>query len=180
MIALLFTMIVDENERTKLEIVYNLYRDIMVNLAYSIVENRNDAEDIVGETFVKLAVSVESIKDPYSDETMLYVLKAVKNNASTFMKRFHNPKTVSLGSFESLSDKDFIAKLTIRENYKEVVETIKNLDGVYRDVMYYHFVMGMKDDEVAELLDRNIHTVKTQLVRGKRILLKNLKKGWRE
>ena len=77
-------------------------------------------------------------------------------------------------NFDDLSDKEFLEKLNILENYNKVVNAILELDNKYKDVMFYHFVQEMKVTEVADLLDRKKTTVKQQLVRGKKILLETL------
>lgn len=43
--------------------------------------------------------------------------------------------------------------------------------------MYLHFVLEMPAADVAELLNRNLHTVKKQLVRGKKQLTEILNGG---
>lgn len=172
---MLFTMIYDEKQKSKLEIIYNLYRDKMAYLAYSIVENKYDAEDIVSETFVKLAKNIDRINDPEDYSTFLYVIKAVKNTAYNYIKKNENLKLVDIEDIENLPDDRFIASLEIQDNYDKVIEAISNMSEIYRDVMYYHFVTGMSDNEIADVLGRKPVTVKTQLVRGKQILLKELK-----
>lgn len=58
--------------------------------------------------------------------------------------------------------------------YERIVEAIASLDEIYRDALYYHFVLEMSVPEVAKLLDCKVSTVKQRLVRGKKLLHKQL------
>ena len=71
-------------------------------------------------------------------------------------------------------------KLRIQENYEEVVEAIRSLNDTYRDVMFYHFVAGMKIRDIADLLDRNKSTVQQQIIRCKKKLTEILENDLRD
>lgn len=58
--------------------------------------------------------------------------------------------------------------------YERIVEAIASLDEIYREALYYHFVLEMSVPEVAKLLDCKVSTVKQRLVRGKKLLHKQL------
>ena len=47
---------------------------------------------------------------------------------------------------------------------------------MYREVLYYHFVLGLTVPEVAKGLDLKLATAKQRLVRGKKALLDAIEK----
>lgn len=85
MLAIYLSLIDDEDDREKFEILYYTYRKRMAYVANSVLHNEHDAEDAVHDTFIKLANNMKSIGDPDSDQTLSYVLKAVKNTAINFL-----------------------------------------------------------------------------------------------
>ena len=177
MLVLYMSFIDDENDKPKFEIIYFTYRERMLLMAESILHNKQDAEDAVHDTFIKIARNMKSINEPESVRTLSYVLKATKNTAINLNnKNKTNESRIYMEKIDDIPDKEFIEKLKITENYNEVVHAILELDDIYKDVMFYHFVEEMKVSEIADLLDRKKSTVKQQLVRGKKILLETLDK----
>lgn len=175
MLALYMTFIDDEKNKPKFEIIYYTYREKMLLMADSVLHNRQDAEDAVHDTFIKIARNMKSIGEPESNKTLSYVLKATKNTAINLHdKNKSNDNRIYFDNIDDISDHEFLDKLDISENYNKVVQAILKLDDKYKDVMFYHFVQEMKVSEVADLLGRKKSTVKQQLVRGKKLLLETL------
>jgi len=87
MLAFYMSFIDDENDKSRFEVIYDTYRKRMVLTAYSVIHDRNEAEDVVHDTFIKIARNMKSINDPLSNETLSYVIKATKNNAINFWKK---------------------------------------------------------------------------------------------
>lgn len=69
MLAFYMSFIDDEDDKAKFEILYNSYKKRMVSTAFSILNNREDAEDAVHDTFIKIARNMRAIGDPDSGET---------------------------------------------------------------------------------------------------------------
>lgn len=175
MLLFYMSLIDNDDDRTKFEILYNKYRKRMVYTAYSVLGNNEDAEDAVHDTFIKIARNMRSIQDPDSDETLSYVLKAVKNTAINLSKKnTTRNKHMQSQDVKDISDSAFLDKLRIQENYEEAVKAIRSLNDTYKDVLFYYFVEGMKAKDIADLLGRNKATVQQQIIRGKKKLLKIL------
>lgn len=175
MLLFYMSLIDNDDDRTKFEILYNKYRKRMVYTAYSVLGNNEDAEDAVHDTFIKIARNMNSVGDPKSNETLSYVLKAVKNTAINLSKKnTTRNKHMQSQDVKDISDSAFLDKLRIQENYEEVVKAIRSLNDTYKDVLFYYFVEGMKAKDLADLLGRNKATVQQQIIRGKKKLLEIL------
>lgn len=172
MLAFYMSFIDDEDDREKFELIYNAYRKRMVATAFSVLHSKEDAEDAVHETFIRLARNMKSIDDPNSDRTLSYVIKATKNNAINLLnKNKRENEAVSIDGAENIADEEFFERLDIQQRYGEVVNAIQSLSDTYRDVMYYHFVCDMKIKDIAYLLGEKASTVQQRLIRGKKKLL---------
>lgn len=181
MLVLYMSFIDDEDDRTKFEIIYNTYRKRMVLTAYSVLHNKDDAEDVVHDTFIKIARNMKSIDEPESDKTLSYVIKATKNNAINLLhKNERRNELIKFDDVENITDEHFFEKLSLVENYEEIVCAIRTLNDTYRDVMFYHFVKEMKIKDIADLLGKKNSTVQQQLIRGKKKLLEILEKDLRD
>ena len=56
------------------------------------------------------------------------------------------------------------------------MDIITALPRIYREVLYYHFVLEFSMPEVAQSLGLKLPTAKQRLVRGKKLLLESLEK----
>lgn len=178
MLAFYMSLIDDDSDKNKFEIIYYKYRKQMLSMAYSVLKNQYDAEEAVQETFIKIARNIKSIKEPQSTSTLSYVLKATKNNSLNKLKsnkkRYELYDEFSSEKIADIPDDTFIEQLDIKNNYEKTVEIIKNMDERYRDVLFFYFVEEMNASEIADLLDRKKSTVKQQIARGKKLIIKKL------
>ena len=181
MLALYMSFIDDEDDRAKFEIIYHTYRKRMVLTADSVLHNKDDAEDAVHDTFIKIARNMKSIDDPESDKTLSYVIKATKNNAINLLhKNERRNELIQLDDIENMTDEKFFERLSLIESYEEIVFAIRNLNDTYRDVMFYHFVKEMKIKDIADLFGKKNCAVQQQLIRGKKKLIEILEKDLRD
>lgn len=180
MLAFYLSLIDNDNDRKLFEKIYYAHRKQMFTLAFSILENEDDAEDLVHDVFCNIAEKhIQTLQNIKNEQDIKnYLLKATKNSALN-KKRDTKPH-ISLHESEymlnkdDLNDNEFLDMICNNISYQEVLSAIRSLDKKYEDVLYLHFVIGMTVPEVAEHLDRNKQTVKKQLFRGKILLLEKL------
>lgn len=185
MLLFYLNLIEDEIQKRKFEDIYYEYRFQMFFLAQKILKNDADAEDVVHDVFMKIAVkhmpTVESIED--SEDLRNYLLKATKNTALNMKKKKERSFNVAekiremhIEKNKNLLDKEFVTELCNKMTYDKLLDTMMNMSDTYKEVLYYHFVLGMTAKETAEFLDRKVSTVKKQIVRGKKLLLEQAEK----
>ena len=183
MLALYLAYLDDANDQRLFEDIYYSYRKQMVTLALSILGKKEDAEDAVSKVFVRIAEKnwdvvrgIKSDTDPRN-----YLLKATKNTSLNMIKA-RKKENVSLDTIseyylegiEELADDSFLEVICNRVEAEKVKKTILQMNEKYRDVLYYHFVMGLTVPETAKSLNQTVAATKKQLVRGKKMLLKML------
>lgn len=181
MLVFYLTLIDDFDDKKLFENLFYSYRKQMVYLARSLVHNQDDAEDIVSDVFLNIAQRhipiIKSIKN--DNDLRNYLLKATKNTALNIIrdKKRDNLCIETILEFtnKNISDDEFIDKICKESDYKQIVSTIESLEDIYRNSLYYHFVLELPVGQVAKILDQSISTTKKQLVRGKKILLSLLK-----
>lgn len=166
------------DDRALLERLYHTYKKQMFYLAQSILQDEMAAEDTVQDVFLRIAARhipvIKKITDPA--DLRNYLLKATKNTALNQRKRrnMERVSTTDLGEIEEMPDEDFLDRLCTRAEYDALLRAMEELDEIYRDVLYYHFVMELSVPETALALGRKRETVKKQLARGKKLLLEQL------
>ena len=185
MLALYLAYLDDDNDQKLFEDMFLSYRKQMVTFAVTILGNEDDAQDAVGDVFLRIAQKNWDVVRDIKNETDLrnYLLKATKNTSLNKIKT-KKKENVSLDTImeydmdgiEDLSDDTFLEVICNKYEYDKVVQAIKLLNEKYRDAMYCHYVMEMTVPQTAKSLNQKLSATKQQLVRGKKMLLSLLSK----
>ncbi len=187
MLALYLAYLDDENDKILFEDMFLSYRKQMVTFAVTILGNEDDAQDAVGDVFLRIAQKNWDVVRDIKNETDLrnYLLKATKNTSLNKIKS-KKKENVSLDTIieydmdgiEDLSDDTFFDLICNKYEYDKAVQAIGLLNEKYRDAMYCHYVIEMTVPQTAKSLNQKLSATKQQLVRGKKMLLSLLgKKG---
>lgn len=135
----------------------NFYR-----LAYSYVQNPDDALDIVQDSIHK-AITSETLKDQKAIKSWFY--KIIVNTSLDFLRR---KKKITV-----VDDTTIQLHMKGREDhYKDIDlhQALNELLPEYRIVIVLRYFEDLKIEEVAEILELNINTVKTRIYKALKIL----------
>lgn len=147
--------------------VIEKYSDMVYRMAYSMVKNPQDAEDIHQDVFVKYITKRPSFE---SDEHgKAWFLRVTINMAKNLWKTAWKQKVVSL------FDGDFEEQAELVQENEELIEVIKQLPQKYRVVIHLFYYEELSIEEMAALLKEKPSTVRTQLTRARRRLKEMLK-----
>ncbi len=181
MLSFLYTLI-DDNERPKIEYIYNKFHNDMVRLAKSKLRRMGvpnydlDAEDTVQRSFIKIAKYLGSINFNVGDGPLKsYIFSVVTNEARETRKEYTHTDDIEEYA-EKLTDDEFILSMQIHERYEQVVAAIRRMDDKYSTILLFRFCEEMTIPEIAQLLELPEKTVYTRLERGKKILLETIEK----
>ena len=134
----------------------------LVRLARLFVDDRNAAEDLVQEAFIRLARSSGRIEDPA--KSAAYLRSIVLN-----LVRDHNRRgLVSLRHRLPLDDDRASAEdeIVLRDDQRQVIDAIRNLPRRQRDCIVLRYYQELGIDDIAATLRISRNSVKTHLQRG--------------
>ncbi|MGQ0745117.1 MAG: RNA polymerase sigma factor [Acidimicrobiales bacterium] len=134
----------------------------LVRLARLFVDDRNAAEDLVQEAFIRLARSAQRIENP--TKAAAYLRSIVLNLA-----RDHNRRgLVSLRHRLPLGDDKASAEdeIVVREDRRQVIDALRDLPRRQRDCLVLRYYEEIGIDAIAETLSISRNSVKTHLKRG--------------
>jgi RNA polymerase sigma-70 factor (sigma-E family) len=145
-------------------LVVNLFRQeasSLVRLTRLFVDDRNAAEDLVQEAFIRLARSAHRLRDPA--KAPAYLRSIVLNLA-----RDHNRRgLVSLRHHLPSDDQAAVEdEITLREDQQRVIDALRELPHRQRDCIVLRYYDELGIDEIAETLGISRNSVKTHLGRG--------------
>ncbi|WP_396638405.1 RNA polymerase sigma factor [Maribacter sp. R77961] len=159
----------DRNAQLKL---YRQYCDGMYVVAMRFVNNANDAEDILQESFVKAFQKLHQFKGEVTFGAWLK--KIVVNKCIDFLKS-KKQHLVSLDEtyMNPVVEEDWTVDDGI--SIQLVKEAIDKLSEKYKYVVLMYLVEGFDHKEIAQVLDITETTCRTRLLRGKGQLKELLK-----
>ena len=150
------------DESAFLELI-NHKKTTLYKTAYSYTKNENDALDVVSETVYKAFVSINKIKNPEFFNTWL--TRILINTAINHVKK--NSKVVFIEDSPELREPYDESK---PEEYMDLFTAIDRLDGKYKTVVVLKYLQDMTINEIAQVMECPIGTVKTYLHKSLKFL----------
>ncbi len=149
------------------------------NLAWRFLGNKEDAQDVVQETFLSIFKSIRHLRDPRSFPTWVYRI-ALNHCRACWRGQTNN---VSLdGSFEGEDGERIDPPVSAPGGHDplEAADLIhKALAGIsdhHRTAIILKEYMGLNLEEVAAVMDCPLSTAKSRLYHGLRGVQRNLKR----
>lgn len=163
--------------------IVELYKDKVYQLAYRMLGNRHEAEDIAQEAFLRAYINIHSYNPNRKFSTWLY---RIATNLSIDRIRKKKPDyylDAEVAGTEGLNMYSQIpADTTLPEDElesMELQETIQNeilkLPEKYRSVIVLKYIEELSLKEISEILDLPVGTVKTRIHRGREALRNQLR-----
>ena len=148
------------------------YQERIYATIYHMTSNHEDANDLAQESFIKAYQALKSFKGGSTFYTWLY--RIAVNKTINFLKQRKNRTHMSLNDidFNAEHDSDLIALISektprrdagLNELQKKLNEALLKLSEPHRLVVVLHDVQGQSHEEIAEIMDCNIGTVRSRL-----------------
>lgn len=146
--------------------IFNTYYSALCFFAERMILNKEEAEDIVGESFVKLWRLHENFETMQNIKAFLYI--TTKNACLNFIKQSERTAKNQSDLVYVLAKKEdhVLTEITKVEVLREVHAAIESLPPQCRKIVRLSFVEGMKNDEIAAQLNLSVNTVKNQKARA--------------
>lgn len=143
---------------------YDLYGNMLFKLCMVILCNREDAEDVVQDTFAKY---LRKHPEFHSEEHEKAWLIRVATNGSRDKRR--------CAWFKNTVSFDEVGEYAETPEQSQVLEQLMSLPLKYKTILHLHYVEGYKVREIADILGMRENAVKVALYRGRERLKLELK-----
>lgn len=152
--------------------IYETYRNEMFYVAYGILQNKHDAEDVVHETFMALFANIDRMEQNSPKKNRNYILTIVKNKAYNLYKTKRRQAEKELGedALEDVFDEEQEVKLMEMEKTEFLKQILKKMNPSYRDILLLQYYHGLGVAEVAEELGKSPDNVRHMSMRAKKRL----------
>jgi RNA polymerase sigma factor (sigma-70 family) len=148
------------------------YQERIYATVYHMTSNHEDANDLAQDSFIKAFQALKSFKGGSSFYTWLY--RIAVNKTINFLKQRKNRVHMSLNDldFNTENNPDLIALISdktprreagLNELSEKLNAALLKLSEPHRVVVVLHDVQGQSHEEIAEIMDCNIGTVRSRL-----------------
>lgn len=162
---------IKHNNKIALEKLYNRYNKLVYGIAFSILKNKEDSEDVVQTVFSKLYI-LEKDKLP-TDKIGTWLYTVTRNETLLLLRKNNND--VNLDTIYDLEDENNeIDKFINKDSYNRL---INGLNQKEQEIVSLKILSNFTFKEIGELLGESANTIKWRYYKSiysLRIMLSNL------
>ena len=154
--------------------LYKLYSKAMLNVAFRIVGDIAEAEDVLQEAFLD---AFNKVKDFRQETTFGLWLKQIVVNRSINLLRKRKMDMIDMENeqLENIPDEEEDDDEEVLLKVAQVKDAMKQLPEGYRVVLSLYLLEGYDHEEIGQILNISENTSRTQFLRAKRKLMDILK-----
>ncbi|MFY0652921.1 MAG: RNA polymerase sigma factor [Cyclobacteriaceae bacterium] len=160
------------NDRSAQFELYQLYSKAMLNVSFRIVNDRDEAEDVLQESFIAAFKSIRNYRGESSFGSWLK--RIVVNNSLNVLKR-NRFEFSDIDEFEEVGEEEIETELL---DVNQIKTAIAQLPGGFRTVLSLYLLEGYDHREIGEILEISESTSKSQYNRAKKKLRSILKENY--
>jgi len=168
---------IEEGDEMAFAQIVTLYKSRIVNFLYQLTSDYEKAVELAQETFMRVYFKAKRYRPIAPVSSWIYTIAS--NLAKTEMKKKQRMTTVSIDDEYSRASSQIYY-----EDNPEDMETIKNLRKAlnslhsrYRIPLVLKDIEGFSQEEIAEMLNKPIGTIKARISRGRAYLKKEIEKN---
>jgi RNA polymerase sigma-70 factor, ECF subfamily len=152
------------------------YEGKVFRLAQHVTQNREDAEDVLQETFLKAYEHLDQFRGDSKFYT--WIVRIAVNQALMKLRRRKTDKAVSLDETIDTGEDNIVREIAAwdedpeqkfsREELGGILDTaVQSLEPLYRSVFVLRDIEDLSTEETAEALDLSVPAVKSRLLRAR-------------
>ena len=156
-----------DNLATAQEALYNRFSPRMLGVCYRYARNREDAEDMLQEGFMKIYAQIHQFRNTGALEG--WIRKIIVHTCINILKKnkkFSDSVDLIHASGVQLNENNIPSMLQA----KQVVECIRLLPMGYRTVLNLYAIEGFSHKEIGSILDIEESTSRSQYTRARGLL----------
>jgi RNA polymerase sigma-70 factor, ECF subfamily len=163
--------------------VIELYKDKVFQICFRMLGNRHEAEDISQEAFIRAYVNIHTFNQKRKFSTWLYriatnlCIDRIRKKKPDYYLDAEVTGTDGLTMYSQVAADGQLPEEEVEEMelQAEIQRQILKLPDKYRSVIVLKYIEELSLQEISEILDLPLGTVKTRIHRGREALRKQLR-----
>jgi RNA polymerase sigma-70 factor (ECF subfamily) len=162
----------------------DLYKDKIFHLAYRMLYNVEEAEDVVQETFLRVYSNLHRFDENQKFSTWIYrigtnlCIDRLRRRKQTYSLDAEVSESEGADWYSMLPSDERTpeGELILSETQEQVRKAIDALPEKYKSAVILRYLHDMSLQEISEILNIPVTTVKTRVHRGREYLRERLEK----
>jgi RNA polymerase sigma-70 factor, ECF subfamily len=163
--------------------IVEIYSNSIYQLGYRMLGNRHEAEDIAQEAFIRAYVNIKSFNQDLKFSTWLFriatnlCIDRIRKKKPDYYLDAEVSGTDGLTMYSQLASNSPLPEQELEslELQDSVQKEILKLPEKYRSVIVLKYIEELSLNEISEILDLPLGTVKTRIHRGREALRQQLR-----
>jgi len=149
------------------------YKDMAFNIAFQITRNREDAEEVAQDSFVKVYQSINNFKNESKFSTWLY---SIVYNTAISKTRKKKLETVDIDNqYHSIEDtQNSINSLKASEQKEYINYALDSLSPEDRAIVSLYYIDDKSISDIVEITSVSESNVKVKLYRARKVMYSKL------
>ncbi|WP_438449054.1 RNA polymerase sigma factor SigW [Gorillibacterium sp. sgz5001074] len=169
-------------DRRAFEELVDMYKDKIYHLGYRMLGQSGDAEDVVQETFLRVYMNLDRYDENQKFSTWIYrigtnlCIDRLRKRKPNYSLDAELPDADGADWYSTLpSDQDTPEEeIMLSETQQQIRQAIDTLPEKYKSVVILRYLHDMSLQEIGDVLQMPVTTVKTRVHRGREFLRKKL------
>lgn len=172
-------------DRAEFDALVSRYHKQAYNVAYRIAGNHADAEDLVQEAFIRAFRFFGQYKRNLPFDSWLYKIMSnayidmLRKRPKVYIRSIDQPINTGDGEvyLEIADDSPTPMEHCLNAELKsDIQKALNSLPEIFRMAVIYADVEGLSYEEIADITNCNIGTVRSRIHRGRRLLREKMAK----
>jgi RNA polymerase sigma-70 factor (ECF subfamily) len=167
------------NDRKCQKVIFEMYYGKMMSACLRYISDKDEAQDILQEGFIKVFNNIA--KFDFNGSLEGWVRRIIVNTAIDHIRKKKNDifqvtdHEFIINNYNNEGDETEDENIYANLKTTEIMEAIKQLSPAYRTVFSMYVIDGFSHQQIADLLNINIGTSKSNLAKARMNLQKILK-----
>ena len=169
----LYTSFLTNNDPKALEALFNKYRDGLILFIYGFVQNIDEAEELMMDTFAVLVSGTARYKEKANASFKTWLYAIAKNTALKAARK--TSREVALTDDEAAEESLEDAVIS-DERRRTVRRALGRVSKDYREALYLVYIEQMPNGDAAKVMKKSKRQIENLLYRAKSALRRELEK----
>lgn len=158
-----------KNNSQAQEALYNTYAKVLLRICCRYIQDRDDAEDVLQDSFIKIFLNIDKFKNEGSFEG--WMKRITVNTSLHFLKEKQKVKFESADNLYIIDDNENEEKIDDEVKAEYILECLHELPDGYRTIFNLFLIEGFSHKEIAEKLGIKESTSRSQYTKARRFLI---------
>jgi RNA polymerase sigma-70 factor (ECF subfamily) len=156
-----------KHDEAAMRALYNEYAKPIYHLARGLMRNKEDAEDVMQETFIAAFAKLNKLKEPMTFQSWLGRIAA--NKCTDMLRKRREVVDADIWDIDEsvITEDDSLllpeSALDSKETASMITDIIDSLPAAQKMCVYYHYYQDIPVRQIAEIVGANEHTVRSRL-----------------